>query len=1510
MNSRRNQGGYLLVTVVVTLFMIASIAVLLSHDSAISANTSSKELESSRAEYVAAAGMQHALWRAQNNACIGDVTIPDTALGADTYNASMTGAAAGTLVTVSADQDAWIRSDDVTRNNGTTAGNHVRNEAAGTEQVLTRFDISSIAAKAQISSAIAWFHLKAGKTHPQGPINVHEITADWTETGVTWESFAGRHRGARIAMLPAQDAGDVWVAINLAGVVQSWVNGRPNYGILFDTQAEGIHTEYTAREDGTNPPRLEVVIGSGQASPVTIKAKAKLDNGVLRDAKDRLASAYQPPSTTMLQLGTDPGADAMLDSFYERNYGGSDYIQINADPGFTQRPVLRFDLGGIPAGARVVSAILEMRLLSLSVPGTATAHELTRSFVEGTKAGGGTADGATWGTYDGTGTWANAGGDFSPAVADETTISSTDTWVSWDISGLVQKWMAGEPNYGLLLQGANGLDKAKFASREEADPALRPKLTISYACECGNACMAPRGSGNILMVVRNATNMWYYDSQKKAILESWGYTVNIIDDDASQADYDAGVAANDVAYISEPSQEASLSTKLSDAPIGVVSDEGRMNDELGMAQFFATPVLGKAINVSDTSHYITSVFPGGPLDIYTADMEGLTVSGNVSPNLQTLADWGGAGSLVLLDAGMQAESGGTVAGRRVMLPFGRQVDSNVNWERLNSNGLLIAQRAIEWAIGVGGDKGKNVLLVVGDAGSPLTSETDRKSLIESWGYEVTLISDHALQAEFDAALADVDVAYIAGSGSSTAVGTKLTAATIGVLSEDMGLVDELGIAQPSFLKRNSQSIDIFDNTHYVTSGFSLGTLQLYSYVPEIWTVTGLYAPGLQILAGTEASGSSFPPGLAFLEADAELWGGGFAAGRRVQVPWAQGSFDINALNADGKTIMRRAIEWGAGAGCGKFVPLLFVVSDDVSPTSNEVDRQTLFESWCYAVTLLDDSDSQANFDSATAANDVAFVSSSIGGGALADKLTGSTIPIVNEFYGKLDNFGFSSSTSTTISSDIFTATDAGHYITEPNAGAAVTVFDSALSMPVPGGTLAPGLQNIAEVSGTPALAALESGGLRYDGNPAPARRVHLPLGNADDTQITDDGKTLMRRAIEWAADGAGGRIAHWKLDETSDFTAVDSIGGNDGTLQYGPAWTTGQVDGGLDFDGVDDIINVGAPATLDDIFNGGGTVTAWIYPRGWGANDSGRVVDKWNNNTNGWLFTLYGGNQSLMVQRGFSGAFGNWHTPAGSIDLDSWQHVAVVYDDSSDANDPALFINGVPQTVTEWYTPSGTPGSDAGIVLNIGDRTVGSTRRTFDGILDDVRIYDRILDLPEIAALAAEGGGGGGGGGGGSCNGPFGDTFDAVNYGGGTANWATNWQETGESTSPSGGDIRIANDIGNYQLLVRDDGQTVWREAELSSGTSATLSFDYRRQNLSGTGDYVAVEVSYDGGTNWAELARFTGTATDSSYTNTSYPLDAGQLSTNTRIRFRTPNSGMSNSNMVWFDNVEIACTP
>ena len=84
----------------------------------------------------------------------------------------------------------------------------------------------------------------------------------------------------------------------------------------------------------------------------------------------------------------------------------------------------------------------------------------------------------------------------------------------------------------------------------------------------------------------------------------------------------------------------------------------------------------------------------------------------------------------------------------------------------------------------------------------------------------------------------------------------------------------------------------------------------------------------------------------------------------------------------------------------------------------------------------------------------------------------------------------------------------------------------------------------------------------------------------------------MQRALEWASQQLSGPIAHWRLDETSGATAVDSAGGHNGTLTNGPSWSSGQFEGALDFDGVDDFIDVPHDDRL--WLTGGMTFMAWI----------------------------------------------------------------------------------------------------------------------------------------------------------------------------------------------------------------------------------------------------------------------------------------------------------------------------
>lgn len=174
---------------------------------------------------------------------------------------------------------------------------------------------------------------------------------------------------------------------------------------------------------------------------------------------------------------------------------------------------------------------------------------------------------------------------------------------------------------------------------------------------------------------------------------------------------------------------------------------------------------------------------------------------------------------------------------------------------------------------------------------------------------------------------------------------------------------------------------------------------------------------------------------------------------------------------------------------------------------------------------------------------------------------------------------------------------------------------------------------------------------------------------------------------------------------------------------------------GVNFDAVDDEINCGSDASLDNLVTY--TITAWIYPRTLGEGSLGRVYGKETTNSGPLLIMVssYNVANNLILQHNRATVDGAWRTPTNAITLNAWQHVAVTYDGSSTANNPAIYINGTSQTVTTLFTPSGALISDAAASARIGNTADGSC--TFDGFISDVRVYNRVLSANEISGIAS-----------------------------------------------------------------------------------------------------------------------------------------------------------------------------
>jgi hypothetical protein len=316
-----------------------------------------------------------------------------------------------------------------------------------------------------------------------------------------------------------------------------------------------------------------------------------------------------------------------------------------------------------------------------------------------------------------------------------------------------------------------------------------------------------------------------------------------------------------------------------------------------------------------------------------------------------------------------------------------------------------------------------------------------------------------------------------------------------------------------------------------------------------------------------------------------------------------------------------------------------------------------------------------------------------------------------------------------------------HYISQPFALATLTIASAATELNRLTGSLAPGLDALADDTGAPVLAATDTGGQLYDGGNAAGRRVQLPWGadNFDINLLNADGLRIMRRAIEWGADATGGGggttpFAHWKLDETSGTTAVDSVGSNDGTLINGPVWTPGTIDGGLDFDGSNDYVITDSNFTPPPA----GTVMFWMQVSG-SPGSHGRILgldDTWEirHVTTG---TPDGIPYGLVFDLGLSGANTEFATTVTIDTPGQWYHIAASYDTATDAY--AVYIDGVPHKSGTYPSALSVPAANP---LSLGTRTGSSNY--YDGMLDDVRIYDTVLSPAEIASLAAGGGGGGG----------------------------------------------------------------------------------------------------------------------------------------------------------------------
>jgi len=222
---------------------------------------------------------------------------------------------------------------------------------------------------------------------------------------------------------------------------------------------------------------------------------------------------------------------------------------------------------------------------------------------------------------------------------------------------------------------------------------------------------------------------------------------------------------------------------------------------------------------------------------------------------------------------------------------------------------------------------------------------------------------------------------------------------------------------------------------------------------------------------------------------------------------------------------------------------------------------------------------------------------------------------------------------------------------------------------------------------------------------------------------------------------ASGLVAWWRAVPgfTMGITFYDLMGFTNGTLMnmqggLGPisGWSGTAREGGymqMNFNTDDDYITFGTAPVLSDLPQK--TIACWIYLKSFGGGSLARILDK--QTSNGWFLQV---NNSEIVN-GFSllqdaTSFYKWGV-ANTLTLNTWTHIAVVYDNTGPFQ-PVFYVNGVNQaSVTTITAGSGAALSDAASTLYLGDNATAT--RILDGSVDDIRIYNRLMTPGQVRLL-------------------------------------------------------------------------------------------------------------------------------------------------------------------------------
>jgi hypothetical protein len=195
-------------------------------------------------------------------------------------------------------------------------------------------------------------------------------------------------------------------------------------------------------------------------------------------------------------------------------------------------------------------------------------------------------------------------------------------------------------------------------------------------------------------------------------------------------------------------------------------------------------------------------------------------------------------------------------------------------------------------------------------------------------------------------------------------------------------------------------------------------------------------------------------------------------------------------------------------------------------------------------------------------------------------------------------------------------------------------------------------------------------------------------------------------------------IAHYRFDEGSGTTASDSSGnGNNGTLMGGPSWVAGVTGHALSFAAAGSTVQVPSSSSLTGMSTV--TVAMWVQAATIGVDQD--FLSMRCPAPAYYAYDFQISTQNKVQFQAVSPTSAGAGATNTAVKAGTWYHVAGVYDGSV----VKVYLNGVADGYTNPV--SGT------LVSNCQHLSIALSN--FTGVLDEVRIYRRVLSGTEIMSL-------------------------------------------------------------------------------------------------------------------------------------------------------------------------------